>query len=386
MVYVPLWKNMSSSIAIPNIWKNKKIQTTNQLNKNINGTKWCFFPITMFDDRRVTKQNGRFQHQTLGMETSWVMDMDDMDLDLNMEIPEFMIHGKSREENQDDPRKNQQKDVENPMVSIGKRSRNSGFPHLSVSLQEGNHQVTGYVIFRQKKTYFEWWVMEDMKKSQVPKSFCWFLAPLSIYWALLQSMVPVFIPLSQSGNRELEGARKRLAATNSQIFLGTFCDHLGPELSWAASCHHDQTSKILLSVPQIKSQGGLLFGEAWNIAGISSCTWLRMIDKYQCVSENVYEFIYSIYHYIYIWYILCYYVALLHFGEDPAKSRYIRLLFLEESWPSSPPSPSGLSRAPVNMYNASTSLHHRRKWLICRYVVCFEVWAQGSTSEHHLWS
>jgi hypothetical protein len=72
----------------------------------------------------------------------------DMDLDLNMEIPEFMIHGKSREENQDDPRKNKQKDVDNPMVSIGKRSTNSGFPHLSVCLQEGNHQVTGYVIFR----------------------------------------------------------------------------------------------------------------------------------------------------------------------------------------------------------------------------------------------
>jgi len=31
----------------------------------------------------------------------------DMDLDLNMEIPEFMIHGNSREENQDDPRKKQ---------------------------------------------------------------------------------------------------------------------------------------------------------------------------------------------------------------------------------------------------------------------------------------
>ena len=49
--------------------------------------------------------------------------------------------------------KNKQKDVENPMVSIGKRSRNSGFPHLSVSLQEGNHQVTGYAIFRQKKKH-----------------------------------------------------------------------------------------------------------------------------------------------------------------------------------------------------------------------------------------
>ena len=36
--------------------------------------------------------------------TPWIMDMD---LDLNLEILEFMIPGNSREENQDYPRKNQ---------------------------------------------------------------------------------------------------------------------------------------------------------------------------------------------------------------------------------------------------------------------------------------
>ena len=147
--------------------------------------------------------------------------MDDMDLDLNMEIPEFMIHGKSREENQDDPRKNQQKDVENPMVSIGKRSRNSGFPHLSVSLQEGNHQVTGYAIFRQKKTYFEWWVMEDMKKSQVPKSFCWFLAPLSILspTAINGANVHPFISIGKSG---IGGSKEATRSYQLADFSGHF--------------------------------------------------------------------------------------------------------------------------------------------------------------------
>ena len=109
------------------------------------------------------------------------------------------------------------------------------------------------------------------------------------------------------GNRELKEATEEATQLPTRTFFLALSETWGPELSWAASCHHDQTSKILLSVPQIKSQQGQM-GQALHIE-VHDSEWLININ----VSRKMYMNLYTVYIMIYTYDIYIYYVIMLHF-------------------------------------------------------------------------
>ena len=104
--------------------------------------------------------------------------------------------------------------------------------------------------------------------------------------------------------------------------------------TWAAHCHHDQTSKILLSVPQIKSQRGPWFflskkmGLAYRV--VHESEWLININVSRRMYINlntvyIIIHIHMIYTYIHIIYTLLCCTSSLWRGPNK-KSLALRLL------------------------------------------------------------
>ena len=87
------------------------------------------------------KQNGGFHHHAEGFDSGKM----DMDLDLNMEMPDCMIHGNSHADNLDIrmTRGKTSKMMETRVVFPWKNDLQRVGCYIFLRLQEGKHQVKG---------------------------------------------------------------------------------------------------------------------------------------------------------------------------------------------------------------------------------------------------